>query len=155
MKRLAPALALAIAGCAWPDTYFVSGGYGQGTFDPDNTERTTYDTDEWVGMVGIGWSPGSWRQHRESLEATRRVEIATVTGKFSPVVVNNNKGDEEVKEQSAIESALTGIPKTEEEGRRLLMWAFVIVLISLAALIFKYAGVLEKIPFFRQKKDPK
>lgn len=139
-------LLLCCTSCALPDTYGVTGGYGQGTIDG----RSDYDTDQWIGMLTVGWSPGDASRHREQLEATRRLEIATVTGQVQPIVVET--GDNAQRDGSTIESMLPSIPQTEEESWNLLRWAGAILILAVAAGVLHLAGF--KLPFFKKDSEP-
>ena len=148
MKHLLIA-ALLLASCAMPDTYGITGGYGQGNIDHDNNTSADYDTDQWIGLLTVGWSPGDTRRHQESLAATRRLEIATVTGKVQPIVVE--QPDKEESDDSVIGVLMPDIPDTEEESWNLVRWAGAIVLLAVSFFIYRKAG--GSLPF-AAKKEP-
>lgn len=146
LRPLLLALALNCAACALPDTYGITGGYGQGSLDPDSNDRTSYDSDQWIGLLTVGWSPGDRRRQDDTLKAIRRLEIATVTGQVQPLPVA-----QESEHKDLIDHVIPDIPQTEEESWNLLRWAGAILVLAVAALVLHFAGL--RLPFFK-KTEP-
>ncbi len=118
------ALALLCA-CSLPDSYHLGTSYGLSEFD-----RPVNDFDTAAVYAGVSWHPGERGRHRESLDATRRLEIATVTHTLQPMPQDAAKsGDEEPHIE------IPGPPKDRDEAWNLLIYGGFLLLMSVAALI--------------------
>lgn len=122
--RWAAGVGLALlCACHLPDSYHIGTSYGVSEFD-----RPVNNFDTAALYAGVSWHPGERARHEESLEATRRLEIATVTGKVQPMPVQS---DAEAEPHIPIPPP----PKTREEAWSLLIYGGFLLLLAVAAHI--------------------
>ena len=92
-------LTLLTVACSAPDTYTIAPNYTQG----DLWSRGGTLEEESVGlMVGIGWSPGDERRHREA-----QMERARAGGYAAPLVIEH--ASEAPDPQGAAEDSTGGV----------------------------------------------
>lgn len=139
-------LLLLLASCALPDEYTVSTGYAQSEFD----NRPVHEFDTMGLMVGATWTPGAKKRHTESLEAIRRLEVTTATGRLQPMPVQDAADSDDA------EPDLTDFldkPEDPTDALVYLIWAVSIAIVGFTGAHLYKSGALDRL--LPKKKDPK
>ena len=137
-------LLLLLAGCQaddWSYHFGVSQGDGTNTFDG---RPLGFDTETTTLHAGLTYSPGVGRRHDESLDALRRLEIATVTGRIQPIPQDT----ETAEDDSGF--PVPDVPENRDTAINQLIWAGTILVLALAVGIAHKLGV--PIPLLPKKK---
>jgi len=109
-----------------PDAYHLGTSYGVSEFD-----RPVNSFDTVALYAGVSWHPGDITRHKESLEATRRLEIATVTGHIQPLPVQSEAGSTEDDEHWPIPPP----PGDRDEAINLVLYGAFLLLAGFAILL--------------------
>ncbi len=149
--NLSALLLVTLVSCESADwSYHVGANYGTGTHEIGRP-ISNFDSDLTTVGVGLTYSPGVGRRHTELLEATRRVEFATVTGRAMTLPRQDDDG--EVVGEEAVPEEFTEIftekPETIEDAWIYLIWAGAVAIVALTFGALHKMGV--PIPFIPKK----
>ena len=133
MKRVLLVVAVVVA-CALPDSYHAGTSYGQSDFQGRETDFNTATL-----YVGVSWHPGEKARHKESLDATRRLEIATVTGHVQPMPVTRQDAADDAADEE--HWPIPPPPKDRDEAINLVLYGAFLLLAGIAALFGAIAFV--------------
>ena len=135
MRRVLLVFAVVVVvACVLPDSYHAGTSYGRSDFQGRET-----DFDTAAVYFGVSWHPGEKARHKESLDATRRLEIATVTGHVQPMPVSKQDAADDAADEE--HWPIPPPPGDRDEAINLVLYGVFLLLAAIAALFGAVAFV--------------